>query len=284
MTELPSGSDSISNGVSHEHETAQSQTKRPTLATLFQPGYWVINREIMLNMDVASFQNLRRAVQGGNSQFSRNLRHRITLPKWDHCHGNPTTGGHAGRLGFINPCDGFRLGLESGLSHGPLHGICSRCDRFARRRCLFDEYSYTLKYGKVPYRRMKHAHHPPTNSCNCKGEWKELNLCDMCRRQHCTVRRLRARAVALEERAHFEYITARNLRPFPHTIRTTVGERSCEKCDRSMTDPHAPIELLRHNLVYAQHINDEPLQWQDSGTNHCWRKCLGSSKQVRRRH
>ena len=250
---LPSNTNTVTKG------------KRPTLSTLFEPGYYLIQREIMMCLDQFSLRSLKAAAKGVNEDFHHNLQHYATKPQWycqDGMFPSPCVGPP------VKACEGAKLGLCSAPAylHGPNYGVCEQCNERWQSEChLLENDNETTSVRTsvlyAPYRRLDKDAPPLTDPCNCASTTAKLHLCWNCRREIKKRYRRTAEHIPGEDPSTREYII-----PFePEPSKTHVLSPSsicCGNCEEAYEDwePHRWERSPPYHVFEAIHTTGEPLQ------------------------
>ena len=247
-------------GPSYTNTVAKG--KRPTLSTLFEPGYYLIQRGIMMHLDEFSFRNLKVAVLEINEDFHYNLKHYATEPQWV-CQEDKH---YPYARSYVHACEGFKLNLPSGKVHGLDYGICMKCSErgISSWPLLEDKNEVVSARTIIPplmYKRLDKDSPPPSEPCHCASDYSKLHLCNNCRldmkkRYHKT-----AMKIARKSPNCIEYIISYE----PQSSKTHVidpNSSCCHKCQQAYEE-WRPFKSERMCPLYtfkATHTTGEPLQ------------------------
>jgi hypothetical protein len=243
--------------------------KGPALATLFEPGHYLIQREIMMCLDRCSFRKLKAAAKDINIDFYHNLRHHTT-DAHRCCQERPDRDAiSAISCDFreVRACEGFELQLPSGRAHGPMFGVCTDCNASQKgtlsvqEELKFSPYGRTYKMFSVPFRRLDGDVAPPKDPCECAEIHSKLHLCKLCRDGVRKKYLKAAKNVARKDPKCMEYII-----PYePEPSRTHVFDYNsftCHKCIDAYEDwmDHKEERFLPYTTFHATHTTGEPMQ------------------------
>lgn len=241
------------------------QKPPPTFSTLFRPGNYLINREIMMCLDHHDLSNLRQAAKDIDNDLYSNLEH-VTTPQWVCqtrdasviCHGS-----------HIKCCEGFEMGSWYGITHGPNHGICEHCAAMYRKDfpihgVVEDGPSgiSELDVLDVPFKRVDKTASRPKHACACSRAYSKRHLCAHCRVELVQDYQMSAfKEVQAEPAEDLEFITTADPPLNAHLIKRNQTQCSAcreeyDRCDRNL-DSYLEQQLIKGAPI---HFTEEPPQ------------------------
>ncbi len=204
----------------------------PTLATLFQPGNYGIVREILTHMEISTFNNLKKAAKT-DKVFFHNLLHTPMKALWtcqehdyqvfpaasdDDFLSEPTRCSNR----HTQACEGFELGIPSGLAHGPLHAVCTlHSEQIAKQ--LANQWNWNEIWddgvlSSVPFQRITDPVDQPSHACNCEELNGGFRLCRPCRYDVRSIYLYEVIQAAEKCAESCEWITRREPKPSDHIL------------------------------------------------------------------